>query len=74
VRLDGTTPVSGVSMQMNSSPTKLTTTAANGTYTFTGVAPGSYVIRAVKSTLTFVDQPVVVTNASVTGVNFTANR
>jgi len=74
VRLDGTTPVSGASMQMNSSPTKLTTTAADGTYTFTGVAPGNYVIRAVKSGLTFVDQSVVVTNASVTGVNFTANR
>ena len=66
VRLDGTTPVSGTSMQMNSSPTKLTTTAADGTYTFAGVVPGSYIIHAVKSGLTFVDQSVVVTNANVT--------
>jgi hypothetical protein len=38
------------------------------------VSPGSYTVQASKSGLVFVDKPVVVTNASVTGVNFTANR
>jgi len=76
VRLDGITPVSSASMRLlqGTQVVKLTTTAADGTYTFTNVAPGSYTARAVKSGLVFVDQPVTVTTSSVTGVNFTADR
>jgi hypothetical protein len=53
---------------------KITTTAADGTYAFNAVAPGSYTARAIKSGLVFADQPVTVTNSNVTGVNFTADR
>jgi predicted CxxxxCH...CXXCH cytochrome family protein len=75
VRADGITPVATASMRLNGGPSvKLTTTNSSGNYIFTSVSPGSYTVQASKSGLIFVDKPVVVTNASVTGVNFTADR
>jgi hypothetical protein len=75
VRLNGTTPIAGASMYLYGGPSvKLTTTATDGTYIFTNVSPDSYTVKATKSSVTFVDKSVVVTNASVTGVTFTADR
>jgi hypothetical protein len=71
------TPLAGVSLslQLGGVTKKAVTTAANGTYTFTKVAPGSYTIVATKSGYTFASPAAspVVTNASVTGVNFSTN-
>lgn len=76
VRLDGTTPVSGVSMRLMIGTTvkKISSSKTDGTYTFTEVNPDYYTVRAVKSGLVFVDQPADARLGSVTNVNFTADR
>jgi predicted CxxxxCH...CXXCH cytochrome family protein len=76
VRLDGTTPVPSASMRLlqGASVVKTTSTATDGTYSFVNVVPGSYTVRAIKTGLVFVDQPVTITTSSVTGVNLTADR
>jgi hypothetical protein len=72
------TPLSGVSLslQQGGVTKKLTTTAADGTYVFTNVAPGCYTVVASKSGYTFAN-PVssfcVDGTANVTGVNIAAN-
>jgi hypothetical protein len=68
LRLDGVTPVSGATVQLmvGSSVSKTTTTAADGTYTFNNVAPGTYTVKAIKSGLKFSSTPtVIVTDADV---------
>ncbi|MGC2062399.1 MAG: PKD domain-containing protein [Thermodesulfovibrionales bacterium] len=75
--LNGTTPVASASARLMSGSTvvKMATTAADGTYTITDTAPGSYTVMAVKSGLTFSSTPaVVVTNTNVTGINIKATR
>jgi hypothetical protein len=71
-------PLSAVSLslQLSGVTKKITTTAANGTYAFPDVAPGTYTITASKSGYTFNNPAatVIVTGtANVTGVNFSAN-
>ena len=70
---NGTTGVVGVSIATTGAST---TTAADGTYTLSGLVAGSYTVTATKAEMTFssvVTQPIVVnqTAGSATGVNFT---
>lgn len=76
VRLDGITPVSGVSIRLMKGATvvKIASTQTDGTYILTDVIPDIYTVRAVKSGLVFVDQSVDATGGNVTDVNFTADR
>jgi PKD repeat protein len=71
------TPLSGVSLslQLAGVTKKITTSAADGTYSFTNVAPGCYTVVASKSGYTFAN-PVAsfcVDGSNVTGVNIAAN-
>jgi hypothetical protein len=61
-RANGTTPVASasVNLKLNGVSKKLVYTATNGTYTITGVAPGTYTLTAAKSGLTFATSPTVV--------------
>jgi hypothetical protein len=61
-RSNGTTPVASasVNLKLNGVSKKLVYTATNGTYTITGVAPGTYTLTAAKSGLTFATSPTVV--------------
>ena len=75
VTLSGGPSTGEVSSSANSSPASVTaTTDANGNYTFTNVKPGRYAAVPQKSGLTFspLGLAVQVTDANVTGVNFTA--
>ncbi len=76
VRLDATTPVSSVSIRLmkGTSVVKMAATQADGTYILNDVLPDVYMVRAVKSGLSFVDQPTNASAGNVTNVNFTANR
>jgi hypothetical protein len=70
-RANGTTPVASasVALRLNGVARKLVYTAADGAFTFTGVAPGAYTVTAAKSGLTFATSPTVtITNVNVTGV------
>ncbi len=76
VRLDGTTPVAGASIRLmkGTSVVKMAATKADGTYTLSDVLPDVYTVRAVKSGLTFADQPANASAGNVTNANFIANR
>ncbi|MGA9751599.1 MAG: carboxypeptidase regulatory-like domain-containing protein, partial [Acidobacteriota bacterium] len=65
---------SGVTMSLTGAATATTTTAADGTYTFSGLANGSYTVTPSKSGYTFSPASIAVTisGANQTGKNFTA--
>ncbi|MDH5768705.1 MAG: carboxypeptidase regulatory-like domain-containing protein, partial [Nitrospirota bacterium] len=75
VTATGGAPVAGVTMSLTGDATASTTTAADGTYSFTGLANGSYTVTPSLGANTFApaSSPATITNASVTGVNFTMN-
>ena len=72
------TPLSSVSLtlKLNSVTKGITSTDANGNYTFINVVPGSYNINAAKSGYTFASpaDTVVVTTGSLTAVNFSSSN
>jgi hypothetical protein len=71
------TPVgsASVNLKLNGVTKKLVYTATNGTYTITGVAPGTYTLTAAKSGLTFATSPtVVVTTSPVTAPTITSTN
>ncbi len=67
-------PVAGVRIESTGEVNDGILTDANGNYTLTGVAPGTYTITPDKNNTRFTPQKstVTVNNASLTGVNFTA--
>lgn len=69
---DGTTPASGVTVKLMKGDTQVasTTSAADGTYSFTDIAPGVYNIVAEKDDTTQTTL-VIVTNHNETGKNVT---
>ncbi|MBI5739603.1 MAG: carboxypeptidase regulatory-like domain-containing protein [Nitrospirae bacterium] len=65
--------ISSVTMSITIGTTsKTATTATNGSYTITGVPPGTYTVTATKAAYVFTpaSQAVTVTDAAATGVNF----
>jgi len=76
--LAGTTPLSGVSLQLklNGVAKAAASTSSTGAYTFVNVVPGAYTITAVKSGYTFASPAanVTVTTGPVTAVNFTSSN
>ncbi len=71
---DGSAGVAGVTMNLTGTASKSTTTGSTGTYSFGGLANGSYTVTPTKSGCTFSPSSLSVTisNASQTGQNFTA--
>ena len=69
------TGVSGVAVNLTGAATKSTTTDSIGSYSFTGLANGSYTITPGKSNYTFtpVKHSVTVTGGNVGAKNFTAS-
>ncbi len=65
---------SGLTGVTISDGTRTTTTASNGAYTLTGVPPGDYTLVATKTNYTFTptSTAISITNANVTGQNFTS--
>jgi hypothetical protein len=65
---------SGATVTLSGAGSATTTADASGNYTFTGRANGSYTVTPSKSGFTFTpaNAAVTVSNASVSGVNFTA--
>jgi hypothetical protein len=65
---------SGVTMTLSGAASKTTTTATGGTYSFTGLANGSYTVTPSLSGYTFspASTAVTVASANQTGKNFTA--
>ncbi len=66
---------SGVTMNLTGASTATTTTATDGTYTFSGLANGSYTVTPSKSGYTFspASTSVTISGANQTGKNFTAS-
>ncbi|MDO9128843.1 MAG: carboxypeptidase-like regulatory domain-containing protein [Anaerolineales bacterium] len=66
--------LAGVTINLTGAATASTTTDASGTFTFTGLAYGSYTVTPVKEGFTFTPtrQVKVVNGANITGVNFMA--
>jgi len=65
---------SGVTLQLSGAASASTTTATDGTYTFTGLANGAYTLTPLKSGFTFspTSTSVTISGASQTGKNFVA--
>ncbi len=65
---------SGVTMTLSGAASATTTTASGGTYSFAGLANGSYTVTPSKSGYTFspASASETVSGANITGVNFTA--
>lgn len=65
----------GVTMTLSGAGSGTTTTAADGTYTFSGRANGSYTVTPSKAGYTFspASAAVTVSGGNVTGVNFTSS-
>ncbi len=65
---------SGVTMTLSGAGTGTTTTAADGSYTFSGRPNGSYTVTPSRTGYTFspANSAVTVSGANVTGVNFTS--
>ncbi|MGC8723132.1 MAG: protease pro-enzyme activation domain-containing protein [Acidobacteriota bacterium] len=65
---------SGVTMTLSGAASATTTTASGGTYSFAGLANGTYTVTPSKSGYTFTPASAseTVNGASITGVNFTA--
>ncbi len=66
---------SGVTVALSGAGTGTTTTAANGAYTFTGLAAGNYTVTPSLSGYTFspTSSAVAISNANITGTNFTSS-
>lgn len=65
----------GVTITLSGEGSATTTTASNGTYSFTDLSSGSYSVTASLAGYTFSDaRSVVITNADITGVDFTATN
>ena len=64
--------VSGVTVTLSGASSNATSTAANGTYSFSGLAPGNYTVTPSLNGYTFspTNAAVTITNANVTGENF----
>jgi PKD repeat protein len=78
-RSNGTTAISGTTLYLRKTGTTTKTNAAasrtNGTYTFSGVAPGTYDVIAIKAGYTFASPAlsgVVVNPANVTGIDISS--
>jgi hypothetical protein len=72
---DGNTGLSGVTviLKYNGTTKKVVTTAADGTYSLTGIVPGTYTVLPYRSGAKFNPASrTVIVGADVTGVNFTA--
>ncbi len=67
---------SGVTMNLTGAKTASTTTGTGGTYTFSGLANGSYTVTPSLSGYTFAPTSTAVTisSANQTGINFTATQ
>lgn len=65
---------SGVTITLSGAASKTTTTATGGTYTFTGLANGSYTVTPSKSGYTFspTSTAVTISSGNKTGINFTS--
>jgi Domain of unknown function (DUF1929)/Bacterial Ig domain/Glyoxal oxidase N-terminus/Kelch motif len=65
---------SGATVTLGAAANATAIADANGNYNFTGLANGSYTVTPVKSGYTFnpSNQPVTVSSANVSGINFTA--
>ena len=65
---------SGVTVTLSGAGTGTTTTAANGSYTFSGLAPGNYTVTPSLGGYTFspTSTAVTVSGSNVTGTNFTS--
>jgi hypothetical protein len=66
---------SGVAVSLSGVVSKSVMADANGNYAFTGLVNGGYSVAPSKSGVSFSpsSQPVTISNASVTGINFTAS-
>ena len=75
-RVDGTTPVAAapVTLKLNGVAKKLAYTAADGTYTMTGVAPGTYTATVTKSGVTFANPAATITVSGSATLNITATN
>jgi len=67
---------SGVTMNLTGAKTASTTTGTGGSYTFSGLANGSYTVTPSLSGYTFspTSTPVTVSGANQTGINFTSTQ
>jgi hypothetical protein len=65
---------SGVTVTLNTTPTRTITTDSSGAYSFTGLANGSYTVTPSETGFTFspINRSVTVNNGNIGGVNFTA--
>jgi len=65
----------GVTITLSGAASRTTTTDASGNYSFPGLSSGTYTVTPDKSGNTFTPASVqvVITNASVSGINFTAS-
>lgn len=68
----GATPIAGVTMSLSGAATAVTTTDANGMYTFSGLGDGSYTVMPFMTGFTFTppSRAVTVTGADVAGQDF----
>jgi hypothetical protein len=76
-KVDGTTPIYGVILYLNNGikNTNSTSSKSDGTFTFTGVVPGTYSVKALKSGYTFTDPEIsgLVVDGNEIDVNFSSN-
>lgn len=72
--ISGTTGAASARVTLSGAASSTATAAANGTYSFSGLAPGSYAITPSLAGYTFTPESrsTAITNANVSGVNFTA--
>lgn len=69
-------PVANVTVILSGGTGRTTTTNANGEYSFTGTASGSYIVTPTMTGMTFTPafRDVIINNGNATGINFTAVR
>jgi hypothetical protein len=76
-RSNGTTPIYGVILYLNNGVknTNATSSKSDGTFTFTGVVPGTYSVKALKSGYTFTNPEIsgLVVDGNEIDVNFSSN-
>jgi Bacterial Ig-like domain (group 2)/SdrD B-like domain len=72
--ISGNAGIGGATIMLSGASTADTTASATGTYSFSGVKPGNYVITPSLTGYTFTpaSQAKTITDANTTGVNFTA--
>jgi|GEM_PF-1715099 len=69
-------PARGVTVRLTTAVERIAVTNANGEYIFTNLASGNYRVTPSRTGLTFTPayRDITITNANITGVNFSANR